>query len=102
MPENSFSFVIMQFPLYRKYPHGGSFFEILSETEFRELKIVGAFYEIHHIKATILPEYNYVSDLLNNQQGHYVEITGSEFNSALLRCRQQLKPLSIRQVDNEN
>jgi hypothetical protein len=92
----------MEFPRYRKYPHGGSFFEILSETEFRELKIVGDYYEIHHIKASILPEYNYVTDLLNNQDGHYVEVDAAAFNSALLHCRQQLKPLSIRQGDIES
>ncbi len=87
----------MDFPLYRKYANGASFFEVLSDSEFRELKVVGGYYELHHIKATILPERNYISDLINNSEGYYVEATQNEYRQKLAWCEQQLQPMGMRQ-----
>lgn len=59
--------------------------------------MVGRHYELHHIKASILPERNYLADLINNPDGHYVESNQNEFRQKLAWCRQQLQPLGVRQ-----
>lgn len=83
----------MTFPLYRKYPNGSAFFEILSAERFRELKIIGGHYEIHEITARILPEHTYIADLINNPSGHYVDSDAAEFNRELAECQKQRKRL---------
>lgn len=83
----------MMFPLYRKYPSGTSFFEILSAEEFKEIQLIGDRYEIHHIKASILPERNYLLDLIENREGRYIEMSGDEFQRELSAATEQRKPL---------
>lgn len=83
----------MEFPVYRKYKTDAAFFEILSGDEFRELKIIGSHYELHHIKAKILPERTYIDDLINKSTGYYVESDSSEFYAELKRCQEQRKRL---------
>lgn len=79
----------MVFPIYRKYPGDTAYFEIRSAEEFRELKIIGNHYELHHIRAQILPERTYIEDLINNPTGHYVESNEEEFNHALKTSEEQ-------------
>lgn len=83
----------MTFPLYRKYPQGQAFFEVISESEFRELKVIGTYYELHHINAKILPERNYLQDLINNPSGNYVKSNRAEFYRELKSCEEQRKRL---------
>ncbi len=83
----------MTFPIYRKYPHGQSFFEVISKTEFRELKIIGNHYELHHIRAKILPEYNYLEDLIDNSSGSYVSSDAIEFYRELTFSQKQRKAI---------
>lgn len=84
---------VMNFPIYRKYGNGGAYFEIISESEFRELKKIGSAFELHHIRATILPDRNYIMDLINNNHEYYVEITKAEFNNELTYCKTHLRQL---------
>lgn len=86
----------MNFPMYRKYINGASIFEILSPEEFREVQVIGHFYEIHHIKASILPERNYLIDLINNEDGYYLEMSRDEFLSELKSIKEQREPLRWR------
>lgn len=72
---------------------GAAFFEILSPGEFRELKVIGRRYELHHIRARILPERTYINDLINNPTGNYVESCEDEFYSELKHCEEQRKRL---------
>ncbi len=84
----------MSFPIYRKYVGGSAFFEVLSKEEFRELKIIGAHFEMHHIRAKILPERAYIEDLIDNPAGNYVESNRDEFYSELKICEMQRKRLN--------
>lgn len=84
---------VMNFPIYRKYADGSAYFEIISESEFRELKKIGSAFELHQIKATILPDRNYISDLINNNSGHYVEIPEDEFKNELTYCQKHFRQL---------
>jgi hypothetical protein len=81
----------MTFPVYRKYADNSAYFEIVSQTEFRELKRIGRFYELHHIHARILPERNYLSDLISNSDGYYVESHRAEFEKELKWCADNLQ-----------
>jgi hypothetical protein len=82
----------MEFPLYRKYANNKSFFEILSNDTFRELKITGQRFELIVIHAAILPERNYIQDLIHNEQGYYEETDAFSFNQQLEYCQTFMQP----------
>jgi len=75
------------FPVYRKYPHGNTFFKIISESEFEEVQLIGKYYSIITITAKILPERNYIYDLLHDYQNNYVAVTEQEFDEFLNHCK---------------
>jgi hypothetical protein len=77
-----------KFPLFRKYEHGSTYFKIISADSFEELKIMGNNYSLKHYKATILPDRNYISDLIKNEGNHWKIIEEYEFNEALKNCEQ--------------
>lgn len=84
----------MNFPQYRKYNNNQSYFKIISETEIVELKTFGKFYELHHIKAKILPERIMIADLLNDYKKFALEINESEFEERLNYCKMNLSFLT--------
>ncbi len=67
----------MKFPIYRKYSNNKSFFKILNEIEFEELKFIGQTIELYKVKALQYPEKLFINDLIKNA----VEISQEEFNS---------------------
>ena len=67
------------YPQFRKYPHGRTYFKILSPTEFEELQISGDKSTMHHFVAKILPDRNYIYDLTFNYQGHWEVISEKEY-----------------------
>jgi hypothetical protein len=52
------------FPLFRRYSNGRSYFRIISGDEMEELQVIGSSYTIHLLKAKILPERNQIMDLI--------------------------------------
>lgn len=74
------------FPLFRKYTHGNTYFKISSNDSFEELKIMGNNYSVKHYKATILPDRNYISDLIKNEGNHWEIIEETDFNEVLANC----------------
>lgn len=52
------------FPQYRKYKNGLSYFKILSLTEFEEIKMVGNKAILHKVLAKQYPEMVFINDLL--------------------------------------
>ncbi len=54
----------MEFPIYRKYKNNKHFFKIMSMDEFEELSFIGKKLIITLHQATILPDRNFISDLL--------------------------------------
>jgi hypothetical protein len=61
------AFEDIQFPVYRKYKNGKSYFKIISRNEFEEIQIVGEKRIINIIKANQLPEMNHVHDLVYDE-----------------------------------
>ncbi len=54
------------FPQYRKYKNNKHFFKIYSESEFDEISFIGTKAIITKHQAKILPDRNFISDLLND------------------------------------
>lgn len=67
------------FPVYRKYPNNKSFFRILDNELFEEIKFTGKRVDFFQLKATQLPERNLVQDMINAEGGHWVESSAQEW-----------------------
>jgi hypothetical protein len=89
--ENQDHAIINQaFPLFRKRLGDKTYYKILSESEFEELKIVGKKYAILHIKATKYPEKLYISDLI--KAGNSIEcLDDLEYSEILMYCQSNLQ-----------
>ena len=74
----------MKFPQYRKYKNNLSFFIIQSDTHFTEYKKLGKAWKKIEIVANILPDRNYISDMLQENSPYWDVINALEFKSFLL------------------
>ena len=81
----------IQFPVYRKYAHNRTFFKITSVSEFEELQIIGHSYFVHHIKAKILPDRNFINDMLYDYERNWVAIEAQEYESKMEQCVREMK-----------
>lgn len=73
----------MEFPQYRRYKNRKSYFKILNEEEFVEYKLTGKRLESHRFKAKILPDRNYINDMLYNYEPYWEVIGESDFQGFL-------------------
>lgn len=78
---------------YRKYKNGQSYFRINNAEEMEELKLMGKYYKLYHIKATILPERVLISDLLGQYHEFADAITADEYEQQLQWCKANLEEL---------
>lgn len=69
------------YPQYRKYPHGRTYFKVISPDEWEEIHIMGNKYTIHQFKATILPDRNYIYDLTFGYEAHWLKIDAEEYET---------------------
>lgn len=69
----------MNFPLYRKYTNGKSFFKIVSETRFEEIKLTGKQAELCVFEAKIFPDRQLIQDMIAMSGGFWLESTEAEF-----------------------
>lgn len=67
------------FPVFRKYLNNASYFKIFSADEFEEIKKMPGGYSLFKFKAKILPDRNFIHDMLNNSDLHWVNIEQSEY-----------------------
>lgn len=72
-----------KFPQYRRYKNGLSYFQILSEVEFDEIKILGGKHIKQHVIARRYPEKLFINDLLFNYKDFAEEIKEQEYLAAL-------------------
>ncbi len=56
----------IEFPLYIKFKQAEIYFRIDSMETFEELRIIGKHYQLEEFKAKILPDRNYIYDLIHN------------------------------------
>jgi hypothetical protein len=69
----------MKFPQFRKYKNQQSYFKILSTSEFVEYKLTAKQLHSHRFEAKILPDRNYISDMLHEPDPYWEKIDESEF-----------------------
>ncbi len=72
----------MDFPQYRRYKNGRSYFKVLNQEEFVEYKLNINLLEEHYFKAEILPDRNYIQDMLHDYEPYWEvvdEVTFRQF-----------------------
>ena len=84
---------IVNYPVFRKYPHNRTFFKVISLLEFEELQIIGKHYSIHPIKAKIFPDHNFIQDLIFDFTKNWIEINEEEYNEQMRTCEKTMKRL---------
>lgn len=77
------------YPQYRKYPHGRTYFKIISNSEFEELQVFGSECTLHHFVAKILPDRNYIYDLTFDYEKYWVVIDEAEYEQVRKKCKAQ-------------
>jgi hypothetical protein len=83
------------YPLYRKYADGNTFFKITSSSSFEELKLLGIYYSIHNYEAKILPDRNFLYDLISCGPEGIVEIQEIDYQKTMEYCMEQLKKVNF-------
>lgn len=73
------------FPVFRKYSNNKSFFKIISKSEFEEIKFLNEKAELHCFTAKILPDFNFINDMIENHNNHWVESNEEEFKKMKLK-----------------
>jgi hypothetical protein len=74
------AFEDIQFPVYRKYRNGKSYFKIISRKQFEEIQMVGSKKILNTIHANQFPEMNLIHDLVYNPE-IAEEITKEDFEA---------------------
>jgi hypothetical protein len=80
-----------EFPQFRKYINQETYFRINSFDSFDELKIVGKMFMLNSFKASILPDRNFISDLLSNEFSNCEVIPAEHFEERLTYCQKELQ-----------
>lgn len=79
------------FPLYRRFSGTDTWFEVTSESRFRELKIMPGHFSFLTYEVKILPERHYIHDLIHCAQPGIVPVAFTDFENALLHAKTNLK-----------
>lgn len=79
------------FPLYRKYPNNKSYFKVFDASSFEEIQVLGANYWIYSFVAKILPDRNFIQDMIEMERGGWVEISAEEYDRFKIRCEKDFK-----------
>ncbi|MBO9703794.1 MAG: hypothetical protein J7604_26545 [Sporocytophaga sp.] len=77
---------MVNFPLFKKTENNNTYYKIASFGYFEEIKRIGKKYLFYTIEATQLPERNYIRDLTENEQGHFISITEEEYEEVKKKC----------------
>lgn len=72
------------FPVYRKYKNNKHFFKIINENEFEEISFIGSKILIEKHLAKILPDRNFIYDLLHDI-GNTCELSSKEEYESYLK-----------------
>jgi len=69
----------INFPIYRKYKNNKRFYKIINKKEFEEIQVIGNKTVVNHIKASQLPEFNFINDLISDYDPFAEVITRAEY-----------------------
>lgn len=73
----------MEFPAYRKYANGKSYFKITSESHFTEVMFIGKRKEVYEFYAKIFPDVMLIKDMIEMENGSYELSSEEEFGMIL-------------------
>ena len=79
-----------QFPIFLKYPHHKTFFRITDANTFDQLDIIGTGYHLQHFTATVYPDKLLILDMMENQNGYWLESSEQEWNEQWAYCQENL------------
>lgn len=74
-----------KFPVYRKYKNNKHFFKIISNEEFDEISFIGTKPILINHKAKILPDRNFIQDLLQDVGIICEPSTPQEYEAQLIK-----------------
>jgi len=69
------------YPQYRKYSNNKSYFKILSATKFEEIQVLGTKATLHEFEAKILPDRNFIYDLIFDYKKNWLISNKTEFEN---------------------
>lgn len=69
----------VDFPQYRRYPHNKTYFKIDSKTHFKEVQLLNGELVYYNFEAKILPDRNYINDLLYNYEPYWEKCTEKDY-----------------------
>ena len=78
---------MLMFPKYRKYANEKTFYKVESEKRMLEISLLGSKYREQIIEAKILPDRNFIADVIMNEGGFLIEISAEEFDRFYENCR---------------
>ena len=72
-----------EFPQYRKYRNNRSYFRILSPAKWEEIQLIGNKITVNTFEVKILPDRNFINDMLYDYENHWVKIDAAEYERIL-------------------
>jgi hypothetical protein len=81
------------YPVYRRYPHGNTWFKVLAEDQFEELQVLGKHFSLSMHQASILPDFNYINDLVHDYEPYWEPVTALQWDEKLRWCKANLTVL---------
>ncbi len=79
------------FPIYRKYKIHDTYYQVESENLMVEIKRLGKTYSINHIESKILPDRNFINDVIKNELEFLDPIKEKDFKEFEEYCTNNLK-----------
>lgn len=76
----------ISFPQYRKYKNNKSFFKIHSFAQWDEIQVIGTKYIFHTYEVKILPDRNFINDMLMDYQANWEVISAEEYDAVKILC----------------
>ena len=81
---------MIDYPYFRKYSDGLTYFKATSNDQFLELKIIGKYFTIQEIECKQHPERMFLNDLYECTFEHIEKISEIDFENAVEQSRQEL------------
>ena len=79
----------MEYPQYRKYKGLEIYFNIVSEKEFEEIKVIGSKYAVSKIIAKQFPEQLLIQDMLKNFEERWDILNMENFEEKTSKIKQE-------------
>lgn len=77
------------FPIFRKYSNNKSFFKVFDADSFEEIQVMGSNYWIYSFVAKILPDRNFIKDMIEMEGGGWIEISERTYNAFKENCEKE-------------